>query len=200
MLFFSDCRVKFYLRLSSYQKFKERTGKYVLTSILTGEGCLGICPLWEEHYQHTLTHPDVDENLQKNLNIFRYPQSFSCLAFTDPSCIELISVGLPCFREDVNELCKYFDIIKLAGRRAFQSIADNLNVIESFFTSEEEFVFRPPEVIQYFHLNSDNYGDILKKWRIKVKNCRFQCWKCNFCSELIAQYIATKKCNPTPAS
>ena len=176
--------------LSAQKQFEEKTGKHVLTSILTGEGCLGSCPLWEEHYQHTLTHPDINENLEKNLEIFRYPQNFSCLAFTDSSILPLISVGLPCFREDLNDICKYFDIIKLGGRRAFQGISDNLSLIEAFFSSEDEFVFDPPEIIEYLSKNSRKYGELLLRWRKKVKNCRFQCWNCNECSNLIAHYVS----------
>jgi len=170
--------------------FEKRTGKYVKTSILTGEGCIGACSLWEEHYQHTLTHPDTNENLDKNLKIFRYPQNFSCLAFTDPEPLALMSVGLPFFKEDIENVCKYFDIIKLAGRRAFQSISDNLKVIESFFTNDELFPLNPPEIIKYFIANDKKYNSLLLEWREKTKTCRFQCWNCNMCSKLTAHYIS----------
>ena len=175
---------------AAQQMFLKQTGKRVLTSILHGEGCLGNCPLWEEHYQHTLTHPQADENPLKNLEIFRYPQHFSCLSFTDHIILPLISAGLPHFREDLNAVCQYVDVIKLGGRRAFQSLNDNLSLIEAFFDSKDDVLFDPPEILTYFAANPSRYEKLLKTWRRRTQNCRFQCWGCRTCSELIARYAA----------
>jgi len=169
-------------------KFEERTGKYVFTSLLTGEGCPGICPLIEEHHQHTLTFPDFNPDFNKNTDVFRYPQQFSCLSTTDFSYSSLLSVNLPSFNDDLNEICKYFDIIKLPGRRAFQTLTDCLDTIEKFKTSNE-YIFEPSDVIKYFIENTDRYNNQLLHWRKRIKNCRFQCWNCNECSELFSLYL-----------
>lgn len=149
--------------------FQEKTGKRVLTSILHGEGCLGNCPLWEEHYQHTLTHPQVNDNPVKNLEIFRYPQHFSCLSFTDHTVLPLISAGLPPFREDLNAVCRYVDVIKLGGRRAFQSLSDNLSLIEAFFDGKDDLLFDPPEILRILSSNPSRYGKLLNTWRRRIK-------------------------------
>jgi hypothetical protein len=170
-------------------KFKEQTGKYVYTSLLTGEGCPGICPLIEEHHQHTLTFPGDMSDFNKNTAVFRYPQYFSCLSTTDVSYSSLISVNLPVFNEDLNEICGYFDIIKLPGRRAFQSLGDCLSTIERFSSTNEKNIFEPSEIMQYFIDRPDIYKELLLHWRKQVKKCRFQCWNCNECSDLFSYYI-----------
>lgn len=171
---------------AAQQKFKEKTGKHVYTSMLSGEGCFGYCPLPEEHHQHTLTHPDVNENMNKNLEIFRLPQELYCLTLGDHFFNPLFSVGLPAFKEDLDEICQYFDVIKLVGRRAFMSVVDNLQKIESFITSEEPFSFDVPEIIKTLHQNPENYGKLLSSWRKRIRNCRFQCWNCDICSDIVA--------------
>jgi len=174
---------------AAQKKFWNMTGKYVVTSILEGEGCLGICPLWEEHYQHTLTHPDIDKNLQENLDLFRLPQNFSCFLIGAPSINPIISVGLPFFREDIDDICQYFDVVKLAGRRAFQSLCESLKKIEDFFYSHQPVITDTPEAIKTLYENPAKYSEILTKYRKKIKTCRFQCWNCSICSDIAANMI-----------
>jgi hypothetical protein len=174
------------------QKFKEITGKHVYTSMLSGEGCFGYCPLPEEHHQHTLTNPETSENIQKNLEIFRCPQELYCLKIGDHFFNPLFSVGLPGFKEDLDEICQYFDVIKLVGRRAFRSLTDNLDKIEAFQSSPEPFSFDVTPVLEMLYNNPEKYRELLQKWRKKIINCRFQCWNCNICSDIIAKGIETK--------
>lgn len=174
---------------TAQEKFREITGKYVFTSIIEGEGCLGICPFWEEHYQHTLTHPGIDKNIEENLDLFRLPQNFSCYSLGTPSINPIRSVGLPFFREDLDDICQYFDVVKLAGRRAFQSLSDSLKKIEDFFYSDQPIIADTPEVIKTLFENPAKYSEILAKYRKTIKNCCFQCWNCSMCSEIAACMI-----------
>ena len=174
---------------SAQHKFERETGRHVDLSMLSGEGCFGYCPIVDEHHQHTLTHPELNENMVKNLELFRLPQELYCLTIGDAFVNPLVSVGLPAFKEDLEEICGQFDVIKLVGRRAFRSLVDNLHKIESFTTSEEPFSFDVPEVVTSLYRDPGRYGDLLEEWRRKNKNCRFQCWNCNLCSELVARVI-----------
>jgi hypothetical protein len=178
---------------SAQIKFKEETGKHIVTSIITGEGCLGSCPLKDEHYLHTMTHHDT-KNPVKNTEIFRYPQYFSCLSTTDPLINSPMFLGMPPHRDDLDEICSYFDIIKLAGRRAFQSFSDCINIIESITDGQDEFAFPPSDIIKFLHENPEKYQASLTRWRKVVKSCRFQCWQCNVCTDLIGNYMSDADC------
>ncbi len=172
-------------------RFKEKYGKWVATSILHGEGCLGACPLIEEHYLHTISHKDIYKNPGENIKLFRVPMHYSCLAVGDPEFNFLMSVGLPYFREDLKEICRYFDVIKLAGRRSFHSLGDCLEAVEYFIEitrSEETFIPGAPEVLKKIW-KDETTAPLAKRWRGKIKNCRFQCWDCNVCTEIIARLI-----------
>lgn len=172
-------------------RFKEKYGKWVVTSILHGEGCLGTCPLIEEHYLHTISHKDIYKTPGENIELFRIPQQYSCLAAGDPEYNFLMSVGLPYFREDLMETCRYFDVIKLAGRRSFHSLGDCLGAVEHFIDiarSGETIIPGAPGVLKTIW-EDEKIGPLARQWRKKIKNCRFQCWNCNVCTEIIARLI-----------
>jgi hypothetical protein len=173
-------------------KFRKMTGRNVVTSLIHGEGCLGYCSLWDEHYQHTLTHPNLDDNIYSSIEYFRVPQYLSCYPNGDSDAQSLRCIGLPVFTEDLDEICGYFDIIKLAGRKAFQTLGDCLNFIETFHRKDTEIL----ETASNYIINLFNRGDtqqkLLQRWRKTTKYCRFQCWDCDVCSEVISFSIANK--------
>jgi hypothetical protein len=169
---------------NAQQLFLKKTGKLVLISILEGEGCLGACALWDEHYQHTLTNPKTTENIQTSLEIFRYPQEFSCNAIGDSDFNILRSVGFPFFNEDVDEICHYIDVIKLAGRRSIHSLNDCIQTIEGFDNPEGELAKPIPEYLVGLLEPRTEQRKKLDEWRRTIKNCCFQCWKCSACTNL----------------
>lgn len=166
------------------QLFLNKTGKHVLISILEGEGCLGACALWDEHYQHTLTNPQTKQSLHASLETFRYPQAFSCNAIGDPDFNILTSVGFPFFNEDVNEICQYIDVIKLAGRRSIYSLNDCILTIDGFDNPEGDFAKPVPEYLNVLLKPETEQRKKLDEWRKIIKNCCFQCWKCSACTNL----------------
>jgi len=169
-------------------RFHELTGRHVVTSIITGEGCFGACALRDEHYLHTMGHHQTGD-AGSNIEIFRYPQSFSCLATTEPDLLSPMHLGLPPFRDDLEETCAYFDVIKLAGRRAFQSLADCIASVETLVDGDGPFAFDPPDLIQYAFSHAEQHGGALARWRQMVRECRYQCWDCTACSDLVAAYM-----------
>lgn len=171
------------------EKFRALTGRPVVTALLHGEGCLGYCPLWDEHYQHTLTHPQLDLNIKNSIDYFREPQHLSCLAVGDAEARALRTVGLPIFLEDLEEICGYFDVIKLPGRKAFQSLADCLNAVANFYQLEGELLATASDYIKKLYQGNEHQRALVQRWRHTIKNCQFQCWDCQVCSDLIAEAI-----------
>lgn len=167
------------------QAFEDRYGRRVVLSMLDAEGCLGACALWEEHYQHTLTHPRTDENLDQATAVFREPQQYSCMAIGHPWLNFPMSVGLPWFREDLEEVCAYFDVIKLAGRKSFLSLGDCLHRVETFGQSDDDLRPGAPDELRQA-LSDPDGQQAVAAWRSAIKACRFQCWRCSRCAELIA--------------
>ena len=166
---------------AAQQKFFEKTGKSVKTSLLTFEGCLGNCPLWDEHYQHTMTHPDI--NSIQNNEIFDIPKKYSCKKTGPNEYTTFNTVGLGVFKEDIDELCGYFDIVKIGGRKSFLSIFEELRYVSDIIDDDDDIV--PLGTHRALIEQSMKNPRAVDKWRKVIKNCRFQCWQCSACSELI---------------
>jgi hypothetical protein len=171
---------------SAQTKFFESTGKYVKTAILTFEGCLGNCPLWEEHYQHTMTHPRI--NSIENEKIFEIPKSLSCYKVGPNQYTELNIVGLGAFKEDIEELCSYFDIIKIGGRRAFSIVYDELQFISDMTNDDIHIIALSSHkaIINLFRKKNK----AVQAWRKAIKSCRYQCWNCNICSNVVGELFS----------
>lgn len=163
--------------------FAARCGKRVVLSVLHGEGCLGACPLVAEHYHHTLTHPRVDDDLPASLEVFRLPTRYACQAIGHPNVNLPRLVGLPWFREELEEISAFFDVIKLAGRRSFLSLGDALDGIEGFLATGGELVYGAPPDIARLWRNPASH-DLVLRWRKATRTCRYQCWRCSICTEL----------------
>lgn len=168
--------------------FLEKYGKKVITSLLHNEGCLGTCPLIDEHYLHTITNEEGEKDPENNREVFRYPQQFSCYAVGDSSFNFLMSVGLPYFKDDLEESCQLFDVIKLAGRRTFLSLGDCLKTIEDFGKEKSSLLKYAPQELEQMMADKE-IVPLIQKWRHIIKNCEFQCWRCNMCSEIYARLV-----------
>lgn len=167
----------------SQKLFYKETGKYVYTSLLTQEGCKGNCSLLEEHYQHTMMHPNI--NGIKNDHIFMIPTKFECNRVKNDLTRPLQEVGFNGIKEDIDILCKYFDIVKFGGRRQFYSLKNVLENIEKLEDDNVATLFEGNKTHILAQLERSK-PEALDKWRKTIRNCRYQCWKCPVCSSIIS--------------
>jgi len=167
------------------KKFQEKHDKYVMLSLLTNEGCLGNCKYWEEHYQHTMTHPDINSS-EKCDSIFNQIKLMNDCS--SELLYSLKKVFLSPFREDLEEAVQYFDVIKVAGRKTPQANYEHLTVWFPLLTGKGPFALPPNVLIRKCHEEgTETLKESLNKWRKIIKSCRFQCWNCSACEELQEQ-------------
>ena len=68
------------------------------------------------------------------------------------------------------------------GRESATVLFQTLDIVKRF-AEEEEFLFADyNEYIKDMHLENAP----IKIWRDKIKNCKFDCWKCNYCGDVVA--------------
>lgn len=167
------------------KKFREKHGKYVILSMLTNEGCLGNCRYWEEHYQHTMTHPDIRFS-DKCDGVFN-----SVKMMNDCSKAPLYALNkvfLSPFREDFEEIAQYFDVVKVAGRKTPQANYEHLTVWFPLLSGTDPFALPPNLLIRKcYEEGNASLRELLDNWRKTIKTCRFQCWNCRACEELHEQ-------------
>lgn len=159
-------------RLKEIKRVKD---KYkIKISLLGNEGCIGNCPIMDEHFQFN--------NTRTGAQYFNDPISrVSCSQWdTSDNAIALKTANFPPWREDWVELLQYVDVFKMHGRENTNRLFETMNIIKRF-ANNEEILF-------------DTFDDYLKEsglenrpidiWRKKIKTCKFNCWDCNYCDKI----------------
>ena len=169
------------MRIKKAKDYCASIGKPVKLSLLVNETCWGGCPIMPEHYHFNNTR---DEGPQ----FFNDPISrISCSKWNleDPSW-SLKAANLPPWKEDWEEFLKLgIDVFKMHGRESAMRLQESMDMIERWNSNE---------TIMFSHFNQ--YIDDLSMkekpidiWRDKIKNCKFDCWDCNYCENVITSHM-----------
>lgn len=171
-------------------KFYELYGEDKKLSMLTSEGCVGNCPYFVEHYQHTMQHLNLENN---NNEIFQIPQNkyMGCHTIKQNP---FKAVDLPLFVDHLDEIFECIDIIKIAGRRhgGSESYSCSIDGIISFnklkvIEINNDFVVKN-NLVQLILDDETNRvfpsKQLWFEWKAKIRNCKWNCWNCSLCDDL----------------
>jgi predicted O-methyltransferase YrrM len=156
---------------------KENLGKDIQFSLLANEGCMGACPMMVEHFQYNNTR-DSEQPQYFNDPISRV----SCPKWEvqDPA-ITLKTANLPGWRADWEEFFDLgIDVFKMHGRENYERLEETMLIVDRWAAGEE-----------FIHDNFENFlketnliGKPIAVWREKIKNCKFDCWECQYCDRI----------------
>lgn len=156
---------------------KENLGKDIQFSLLANEGCLGACPMMVEHFQYNNTRSN-DRPQYFNDAISRV----SCPKWEvqDPA-VYLKTASLPPWKSDWEEFFELgIDVFKMHGRESFERLRETMMIVDRWVAGEE-----------ILHDNFENFlqetqlkGKPITVWRDKIKNCKFDCWECQYCDRI----------------
>lgn len=147
-------------------------------ALLANEGCLGGCPMMDEHFQFNMGR------IPEQPNYFNDPISrVSCPKWDvkDPST-PLKTANIPPWREDWVELLEFVDVFKMHGRESAPRLYETMDIIKRY-ANNDEFLFA--EFQEYIE-DTELKDRPIDAWRKKIKNCKFDCWDCNFCDKVYA--------------
>jgi len=167
------------LRIKTAKEWvKENLGKEIHISLLANEGCLGNCPMMVEHFEFNNTREGSSPQY------FNDPISrVSCPKWDvqDPA-VHLKNADLPPWKEDWEEFLNDLgiDVFKMHGREAISRLYETMEIIRKWDRNET--------------LLNDNFAPYLQEtnlvekpinvWREKIKNCKFDCWECQYCDKI----------------
>jgi predicted O-methyltransferase YrrM len=86
------------------------------------------------------------------------------------------------WREDWLELLEYVDVIKMHGRESIGRLSETMDIIKRFAAGDEILFSGFEEYLEETNLVEKP----IQAWRRKIKNCKFDCWDCNFCDRIYA--------------
>ena len=72
------------------------------------------------------------------------------------------------------------DVIKMHGRESLTRLRESLEIVKKYAQKEKILFNHFNDFIEETNLK-DKPIDI---WRNKIKNCKFDCWDCNFCDQI----------------
>jgi len=156
---------------------KKNLGIEMTYSLLANEGCLGKCPMMVEHFHYNNTR-DGEQPQYFNDPISRV----SCPKWDneDPA-VSLKTADFPPWKEDWEEFFDLgIDVFKMHGRESATRLWETFAIIEKWAANE-------PILFDGFndYINDNNLVEKpITIWRQKIKNCKFDCWECQYCDKI----------------
>lgn len=167
------------LRLKQAKEWiKENLGKEIQFSLLANEGCLGACPMMVEHFEFN------NSRSEPTPQYFNDPISrVSCPKWEveDPA-VFLKTASLPPWKEDWDEFINDLgiDVFKMHGRESIDRLKESMELVERYVSGEELLYPGFNEWLTESRLEDKP----IKIWREKIKNCKFDCWECQYCDKI----------------
>jgi hypothetical protein len=157
---------------------KKNLGKDIKYSLLANEGCLGSCSMMVEHFEFNNTRVDPQPQY------FNDPISrVSCPKWDveDPA-VHLKTADLPPWKEDweefINELG--IDTFKMHGRESVNRLQETMKIIKNWNQNKEILV----DGFERYLTDHSLQDKPITIWREKIKNCKFDCWECQYCDKI----------------
>ena len=167
------------LQIKKAKKYiKETMGKDIAISLLANEGCAGGCSMMVEHFEFNNTRSGEQPQY------FNDPISrVSCPKWDieDPA-IFLKMANFPPWKADWDEFVDELgiDSIKMHGRESYVRLGHTMDIIKRYARGEEILFDGFERYLEETHLVEKP----INVWRNKIKNCKFECWDCQYCDKI----------------
>jgi hypothetical protein len=177
-------------RVIEAKEYCASIGKPVKLSLLANENCWGGCPIMPEHYQYNCTRDDSPQYFNSEIS------RVSCSTWdVTESSASLKAANIPPWREDWQEFLDLgIDVFKMHGRESAVRLLESMDIIKKWNDGDE--ILFPRMNVYMEDLNmKDRPIDI---WRDKIKNCKFDCWECNYCDTVVEAHLKKQErvCHP----
>jgi hypothetical protein len=154
---------------------QQKYDRFVEIALLTNEGCLGRCPMMDEHYSYNNLKqaselPYFKHEISKVTCEYKWEHETNAFFFK--------AATIPPFKEDYDELLNYVQVFKMHGRDNLDRLNESLAIVKNYARGGETLC-DSSEV----YLDGVPHEE-LRGWRKKIKTCKFQCWNCNYCDAL----------------
>ena len=160
------------------EKMQDKLGRKLYISLLWNEMCEGNCPVQNEHFLYNFTRTEDK------------PAYFDSKMYDVSPCVQkdasspeyiLRAASIPSYYSHISHLNKYVDVFKMHGRENKEVFYNTMGIIRQFVRRE---LINDP----YRAVLSKAPDKLRKQFLNVIKNCKFDCWKCNLC-EVVADKI-----------
>lgn len=157
----------------------KKYGRDIKISLLANEGCWGNCPVQDEHFQFNNNRrgPMYPTYFMTNLS------KSTCPSWDRDDPGEMFKkANFPPWREDWMEFLDLgIDVFKMHGREHAPRLFETMEIIKNFAEGKEILWNNFQEYTKDLKVE----GSPINAWRKKIKNCKFNCWDCNYCEDVV---------------
>ena len=167
------------LRLKEAKEWiKLNMGKDIQFSLLANEGCLGACPMMVEHFEFN------NNRTKETPQYFNDPISrVSCPKWdVEDASVPLKTANFSPWKADWDDYLDNLgiDVFKMHGREDISRLYETMDLIERYIAGEE---FVAGGFATYLE-ETELAGKPIEIWRDKIRNCKFDCWECQYCDKI----------------
>jgi hypothetical protein len=143
--------------------------------MLYNEGCEANCPIHADHYSYNLNRKITDKSYFGS----EMHDISPCIIKQDNMDLwHLKSASIPSYYSELNRLSELVDVFKMHGRESKKAFFESVEIIRQF--KRRELIDDPFRKI----LSQVDERD--RKIYLKtIRNCRFNCWKCQVCDDTV---------------
>jgi hypothetical protein len=153
---------------------EKKLNKKLFLSLLINENCEGNCSIQNDHFSYNLN--------QKNQKFFESKEIRQNSCFykdkLNPELYLLKTANLPFDIEEFNFYLNFIDVYKLHGRESVFVFNQSLDLILDYNDNKLKYDLRYKKILK------NNYDN----WKKFVRNCKFRCYKCDYCDILYEEY------------
>lgn len=157
---------------------KKHLNKDIKLSLLANEGCLGECPMMVEHFEYNNTRQGTQPQY------FNDPISrVSCPQWEveDPA-VFLKTANFSPWKADWDDYLDNLgiDVFKMHGRESIDRLYETMDLIKRYAANEEYVWGNFEDWVKESNLETRP----IEVWRDKIRNCKFDCWECQYCDKI----------------
>jgi hypothetical protein len=154
-------------------KFRNKFGRDLKIVLLANEACAGRCPVMDEHYMFNSLNKEqyFESNISQN----------TCLKWKQNEVKKLKIANIFPLKSEVDRMLKYVDVIKMHGRGNVGMWYNSVEFITNYVKGNELLIPSGEHMFNKTMVTEDRY----KKFISFTKNCKFQCWDCDFCEKIL---------------
>ena len=156
---------------------EKKLDKKLFLSILFNESCIGNCPIQEEHFLY-----NIHNNKETQSNTFFHSEmnSISCSQWEKQDKVYPLKQANIIIDEEFLNGLGMIDVFKMHGRESLNVLKNTMYIIDGL--REDKKIL---DNFEYFKLENKIQQEKYNEWVKFTKNCKFDCWKCNKCEELL---------------
>ena len=156
---------------------EQKLNKKLYISLLYNEMCEGHCPIQQDHFSYNLSRTVKNQAFFGSEMFDISP----CKIKDEESALwTLKAASIPSFYSHLEYISNYVDVFKMHGRESKVRFYETMSLVQQF--KRRKFIKDPYRSVLSQVSEADQ-----KHWLKVIQTCKFNCWKCDACEQVVSK-------------